>query len=41
MISAHEVINKISSTDSSYIVDVVILPNFSNSIISIGEVAIT
>lgn len=41
MTFAHEVINKISSTDSSYIVAVVVLPNFSNSIISIGEVAIT
>ena len=41
MTSAHEVINKISSTDSSYIVAVIILPNFSNSIISIGEVAIS
>ena len=41
MTFAHEVVNKISSTDSSYIVAVVVLPNFSNSIISIGEVAIT
>ena len=41
IIFAHDVINKILSRDSSYIADVVILPKFGNSRISIREVIIT
>ena len=41
IIFVHDVTNKIFSRDSSYIADVVILPKFGNSRISIREVIIT
>ena len=41
IISAHDVTNKILSSDSNYIVDVVMWPMFSNSSISVREVIIT
>ena len=37
----YDVTNKILSRDSNYIVDLVMLPKFGNSSISIGEVIIT
>ena len=41
IIPVHDVINKILSRDSNYIVDVVMWPKFGNSSISIREVIIT
>ena len=41
IISNHEVTNKVLSTDSNYIVDVVMSPKFGSSSTSIIEVAIT
>ena len=41
MIFVHDMINKILSRDSNYIVDVVIWPKFGDSSISIKEVIIT
>ena len=41
MISVHDVTHKILPYDSNYIVDVVILPKFGNSSISMREVIIT
>ena len=41
IISVQDVINKISSFDSNYIVDVVLWPKFGNFAISIREVIIT
>ena len=41
IISNHEVTNKVLSTDSNYIVDVVMWPKFGSSSTSIIEVAIT
>ena len=41
LISAHYVTNKILSCESNYIVDVVMLPTFGNSSISMREVIIT
>ena len=41
IISVQDVINKISSFDSNYIVDVVLWPKFGNFTISIREVIIT
>ena len=38
IISVHDVTNKILSRDSNYIVDVVMLPKFGNSNISMWEV---
>ena len=40
-ISAHDVIDKIFSQDSNYIVDLVLWPEFGNSSISMTEVIIT
>ena len=39
--SVHDVHNKILSSDSHYIVDVVMLPKFGNSSIFMNEVIIT
>ena len=41
IISVNDVINKILSRDSNYIVDVVTWPKFGNSSISMREVIIT
>ena len=41
IIPVHDVINKVLSRDSNYIVDVVMWPKFGNSSISIREVIIT
>ena len=41
MITTHYVNNKILSSDSSYIVDVVMWKKFGNSSISVGELIIT
>ena len=41
LISVHDVTNKILSCESNYIVDVVMLPTFDNSSISMREVIIT
>ena len=41
VISFHYVTNKILSSDSHYVVDVVMWPKFGNSNISIREVTIT
>ena len=41
IISVHDVHNKILSSDSHYTVDVVMLPKFGNSSISMNEVIIT
>ena len=41
IISVQDVINKISSFDSNYILDVVLWPKFGNFTISIREVIIT
>ena len=41
IIFVNDVANKILSRDSNYIVDVVTLPKFGNSIISMREVIIT
>ena len=41
LISAHYVTNKILSCESNYTVDVVMLPTFGNSSISMREVIIT
>ena len=40
-VSVHDIINKILSRDSNYIVDVVMRPKFGNSSISMREVIIT
>ena len=41
IISFHDIINKVLSSDSNYIVDVVMWPKFDNPSISIREVIIT
>ena len=41
IVSVHDVINKILSRDSDYIVDVLMWPKFGNSTISMREVIIT
>ena len=41
IISTHDVINKILSDDSNYIVNVVMWPKFGNSSVSMREVIIT
>ena len=41
IISVHDVTNKILSSDSNYIIDVVMWPKFGNSSISMREVIIT
>ena len=41
IISDYEIINKILSRDSNYIVDVIMWPKFGNSSISVREVIIT
>ena len=41
IISVHDATNKIFSSDSNYIVDVVMWPKFGNSSISMIEVIIT
>ena len=38
---AHDVTNKISSSDKNYIVDVIMWPKFGNSVISMREVTIS
>ena len=41
ILSAHDVVNKILSHDSNYIVNVVMWPKFGNSSVSMREVIIT
>ena len=41
IIPVNDVINKILSRDSNYVVDVFMWPKFGNSSISVGEVIIT
>ena len=41
IISAHDVHNKVLSSGSAYVVDVVILPKFGNSSITMRDVIIT
>ena len=41
IISVHDVMNKVLSRDSNYIVDVVMWPKFGNSCISMREIIIT
>ena len=41
IISFHDITNRVLSSDSNYIVDVIMWPKFDNSSISMGEVIIT